>query len=702
MDLSPPPQLHCAQCGTRLLTGPFPQCPLCALALANAWQAKPERAPDLSDLKNRFPEYDFLGEIGHGGFGMVYRVRHRSLRRSAALKLLATSLTRSVSVVARFEREMTAVGRLDHPGIVRAFDAGERDGQWFLAMEYVDGADLGCLYRKVGPLPTPDACEIIRQAALAMDYAHRRGLVHRDVKPGNLMLARGDGTPTVKVLDFGLAVIAESEAGDLTQSAEFLGTVEYIAPELLRSHKEVDARSDIYGLGATLYRLLTGMSPHGSAAKGESFLQRVIRISGETPVPIAARRANLPEGLAALCDRLLSRDPAARPASAAELAGLLAPYSVGANLTELLQRIPARAPADPQAEDSGRSQLDWKQTRIWRRIRRRTALGLAAAVLAIVAIVGWRALGPSEQEFGYMDGPLMLFDRHWKVGEITETTHDVRFARFHPITGKLWFSDGATGLYEADATAARRLRDGNLYNAVFGQGAGVPLICTVHNPPIVDRWLLDNSNSRIDIPFAPGEHPWGLGVVPHGWRGGHDLAEGDVLLAAGGEPGATALWRLRGQEAPHALDSFGELPSGIFCFGMTPTAIYFARWGSKANPPEEDGIWRVDAKTSEQVAVNPPLAQLAPGRRGPMCLACDSASGDLFISLTPPVKGQVGTRAALFRLKRSDRSGRKFKAVRLAEGFSDTARFGIELSANSRRIAVADDGAGKIFVLERR
>ena len=188
---------------------------------------------EAATLAEMFPEFHFEGVISRGGFGTVYRAEHRQMKRRAAVKILSSALTRNVSAVARFEREIAAIGTLDHPGIVRAFDAGQRGGVWFLAMELVDGADFSTLSRALGPLPPADACELIRQAALALQHAHERNLIHRDVKPSNLMLtAMPDGSPLVKVLDFGLAQLAHNEntGGELTLSGELLGTVDYIAP----------------------------------------------------------------------------------------------------------------------------------------------------------------------------------------------------------------------------------------------------------------------------------------------------------------------------------------------------------------------------------------------------------------------------------------------------------------------------------------
>ena len=132
-------------------------------------------------LAQLFPEYRIEGRLGGGGGGTVYRAEHRRLRRRVAIKVLSGALTRSSAAIARFEREIESVGQLDDPGIVRAFDGGQREGVWFLAMELVEGADFGALSRALGPLEPADACELVRQAAIALQHAHERRLIHRDV-----------------------------------------------------------------------------------------------------------------------------------------------------------------------------------------------------------------------------------------------------------------------------------------------------------------------------------------------------------------------------------------------------------------------------------------------------------------------------------------------------------------------------------------
>jgi serine/threonine protein kinase len=219
-------------------------------------------------------EYRIDEKLGEGGMGTVYRAWHTRLHREVALKVIASRKRNHPQMIVRFEREMRAIGRIEHPNVVMATDAGEVNGIPFLVMQYVRGQDLGQLVREKGFLPLQEACRIIRQAALGIQAAHEKGLIHRDIKPSNIRI-----TPEgeVKVLDFGLALLGdesnefqriESDSAktldgteQLTSESRILGTNEYMAPEQYQNSHAVDERADIYSLGCTLWFLLTGRSP---------------------------------------------------------------------------------------------------------------------------------------------------------------------------------------------------------------------------------------------------------------------------------------------------------------------------------------------------------------------------------------------------------------------------------------------------------
>ena len=225
---------------------------------------------------------------------------------------------------------MEAVGRLDHPNLVRAHDAGEAEGQHFLVLEFVDGTDLRKLVRERGPLPVADACEIVRQAALGLQHAHEHGLIHRDIKPSNLMLTN-DGT--VKVLDLGLARLIDeaAPAWDMTSAGQIVGTGDFISPEQGQDTRNADARSDIYSLGCTLYFLLAGRAPFSGPQYG-TFVQKVMAHANEPIPPIQAIRDDILDNLAQLLGQMLAKDPAERFQTAAEVAEATAMVASGSKL----------------------------------------------------------------------------------------------------------------------------------------------------------------------------------------------------------------------------------------------------------------------------------------------------------------------------------------------------------------------------------
>lgn len=290
----------------------------------------------------RIRDYTLLEKLGEGGMGAVFKARHDRLKRTVAIKLISATASRSAQSAARFQREFEAIGAFDHPHIVRAFDAGEVDGVLFLAMEFVDGHDLAEIVRRVGVLSIADACELARQAALALAHAHNQGLVHRDVKPSNLMLATSG---QVKLLDLGLARLRSTpEADELTSSGQMMGTLDYMAPEQLDDSRCVDIRADIYSLGATLYKLLSGRSPTGAAEDGP--LQKLRLLAAGRLVPLRELRPDLPSALAAIVDRMLAIQPSDRYATPDQVVEALLPFCREANLARLLARARKDAAAD--------------------------------------------------------------------------------------------------------------------------------------------------------------------------------------------------------------------------------------------------------------------------------------------------------------------------------------------------------------------
>jgi tRNA A-37 threonylcarbamoyl transferase component Bud32 len=268
------------------------------------------------------PHYVIRGVLGAGGMGTVYRAEHRLMGRPVVLKVIHPHLLARPEVVERFRQEMRAAARLAHPNIVTAYDAGEAEGACFLVLEYVEGETLDRVLARRGPLPVGEACAFARQAALGLQHAHERGLVHRDLKPGNVLL-----TPEgqVKILDFGLARLRpELRADDgLTPAGVVVGTPAYLAPEQARDPGSADARSDLYSLGCTLYHLLAGRPPF---AEG-THLQQLLAHQDRAPEPLSAVRSDVPEALSRLVERLLAKEPARRCQTAAEVIEALTAFT---------------------------------------------------------------------------------------------------------------------------------------------------------------------------------------------------------------------------------------------------------------------------------------------------------------------------------------------------------------------------------------
>lgn len=278
-------------------------------------------------------DYRLVDRLGQGGMGTVYRAVHARLGKVVAVKVLPADMMQP-DAVARFQREMRAVGKLHHPNIVQAFDAGEHEGTHFLAMECVEGCDLATLVQGRGPLSVADACEIVRQAALGLQHAHQHGLVHRDIKPSNLMLSR-DGH--IKLLDLGLALIQgpTDHGGDLTVACQIMGTPDYLAPEQASDSHSVDIRADIYSLGCTLYYLLAGTAPY----LAPEFRTTMQKISAHLtrPLPdVRLKRNEVSEELKRILERMVAKEPGERFATPGEVATALTPLAVGSDLLRLV------------------------------------------------------------------------------------------------------------------------------------------------------------------------------------------------------------------------------------------------------------------------------------------------------------------------------------------------------------------------------
>lgn len=320
------------------------------------------------------PRYHVLGPLGVGGMGVVFAAEHRLMKRRVAIKIINRELVANPTAVERFRREVMLAARLNHPNIVQAYDAEQAGDLHFLAMEFVEGTTLARLVLTQGPLAVRQACDFICQAARGLEHARGLGMVHRDIKPHNLMV-----TPEgqVKILDFGLAVLAKEPRAELRAGGKdpksvtavntVVGTPDYLSPEQARNSHPIDIRADLYALGCTLYFLLTGRPPFADGTALEKMLQQC----QDEPPRIETLRADVAPGLAAVVHRLLAKKPADRFQTPADLVTALEPFTAGALTVTRVAPVPPRKP-----------------------VRRRWWLGasIAGAIFVLVPLL-WAVLG---------------------------------------------------------------------------------------------------------------------------------------------------------------------------------------------------------------------------------------------------------------------------------------------------------------------
>jgi serine/threonine protein kinase len=267
-------------------------------------------------------KYKVLEKLGSGGMGSVYLCEHKLMRRRVAVKVLPTAKAADESSLQRFYREARAVAALDHPHIVHAYDIDNDDNLHFLVMEYVDGASFQELVKKIGPIDIIRACHYIRAAALGLEHASQAGLIHRDIKPGNILV---DRTGVVKILDMGLARFFNDEDDVLTKKFDenVLGTADYLAPEQAQDSHTVDIRADIYSLGATFYYLLTGRTIFGEGTVAQKLMWHMSRV----PKPVTEFRPEVPAELSAILQKMLAKEPSDRFQTPGEVAAALEPFT---------------------------------------------------------------------------------------------------------------------------------------------------------------------------------------------------------------------------------------------------------------------------------------------------------------------------------------------------------------------------------------
>ncbi len=308
---------------------------LVAAGKLTRYQADALLAQRPADL--RVGNYEILDRLGSGGMGTVFKARHRRMKRVVALKVLSREASGSERFLQRFQREVETIARLTHPNIVMAFDADEADCGPFLVMEYVNGRDLASEVAAVGRLSIGAALDRLLQAARGLEYAHAQGIVHRDIKPGNILI---DVDGVVKVADLGLARLSGPGSGDqgssLTQSGTVVGTADYMPPEQAVDSAAVDHRADIYSLGCTLFFMLMERPPFmGSSIVATIFKHR------DAPIPNLLVRPDVPPELDALFKQMLAKQPEARVQTMAEVIARLEQIQSQLDLEKPAMPLPA-------------------------------------------------------------------------------------------------------------------------------------------------------------------------------------------------------------------------------------------------------------------------------------------------------------------------------------------------------------------------
>ncbi|HEY4217185.1 MAG TPA: protein kinase [Gemmatimonadaceae bacterium] len=347
------------------------------------------------------PAYEIESELGRGGMAIVYRGRDTRLKRGVAVKLLPPDLAFRADIRSRFLREAETAARLSHPNIVQIYTVDERDGLVYFVMALIHGESVGDRLRRTGAMPVDESRRILTEVAAALAVAHANGVVHRDIKPDNILLDEQSGRAVVT--DFGIARAAGDDVGGsrLTATGAAIGTPAYMSPEQCVGDRDIDGRSDLYSLGAVAYQMLTGEPPFSGANTPSIMMKQVT----EAPLPIRVRRPDVPEDLERIVMRLLEKDPAARFADGGVLVDALngAPVEPARGSSVPRSTVVSNAPAAQPAPSAPAydsydydTRLSRREERALRRARKRGPMStpdrLRRARNKIVSYVGTSAM----------------------------------------------------------------------------------------------------------------------------------------------------------------------------------------------------------------------------------------------------------------------------------------------------------------------
>jgi predicted Ser/Thr protein kinase len=344
---------------------------------------KPSPVAGTLPIGTRFAGYEIEGVAGRGGMGVVYRAHQVRPSRTVALKVISPRLASETGFRDRFARESEIAASIEHSNVIPVYEVGEESDRLFIAMRYVEGTDLGKVIATEGRLPPRRAIQILAELTAALDAAHARGLVHRDVKPANVLLALEGGREHVYLTDFGLAKLAESDGR--TRAGTFLGTLDYAAPEQLED-RPVDARTDVYAAGCLLYHMLTGEVPFPREGEPATMWAHL----SDQPPSARAHVPSLPAELDAVIARAMAKDPDDRYPSAGDLARDAAAAAEGQRATARERTIATGAAAPPAGGAAGRFDQTVAMTAPGRGggLSGRVVALAAGAVLVVAAAVG--------------------------------------------------------------------------------------------------------------------------------------------------------------------------------------------------------------------------------------------------------------------------------------------------------------------------
>jgi eukaryotic-like serine/threonine-protein kinase len=532
--------------------------------------ATPDPAPDLP-IPSSIGDYDILEVLGRGGMGVVYKARHRTLGRLAALKMILSAEHASRAELCRFQAEAEAVGQLRHPNIVQIYEVDEADGNPYFALEFVEGGTLSARISQQ-PLPARQAAELVEALARAIHVAHQAGILHRDLKPGNILLDL-DGVP--KIADFGLAKRMDADADHNTGTGSILGTPAYMAPEQAEGkNRGLGPGVDIYALGSVLYHMLTGRPPF----VGETVLDTLQHVKNDDPIPPGRLRPRVPHDLEVICMKCLQKEPRKRYASAQDLAD---------DLARFLHNRPIRA----------RSINDIERT--WKWIRRQPMFAALLATLLLVIVGGFFVVTRLWMRAETLRGWALEEMNESKVREqrttsrLNDAAQDLHVAQMNLAQQALRDAD-VPRLRKILDSSAPRLR-GFEWNYLQSQASSPGLELRRHLRDVRSVALRPDDGQQTATAGGDGLVVlWETGKTPRILHGHHGPVlrvaySGDGrLLATADETGSIRIWNLGTEKAIRVLS--GAAPTTALRFG--PGAEWIVAGG-------EDGSIKLWNLTSE-------------------------------------------------------------------------------------------------------